>query len=142
MEEERITIELETTPGFSLKETTIKAWLETVVQEESKSISSLSFTICSDEFLLQINKEHLNHDYYTDIITFPYSYEPIESDIFISIDRVADNAKEYGVSSQQELARVFVHGVLHMCGYDDHEEEDKKLMREKEDHYLAKLKLG
>jgi len=142
LEEERITIELETTPGFSLKETTIKAWLETVVQEESKSISSLSFTICSDEFLLQINKEHLNHDYYTDIITFPYSYEPIESDIFISIDRVADNAKEYGVSSQQELARVFVHGVLHMCGYDDHEEEDKKLMREKEDHYLAKLKLG
>ena len=142
MEEERITIELETTPGFSIKETTIKAWLETVVQEESKSISSLSFTICSDEFLLQINKEHLNHDYYTDIITFPYSYEPIESDIFISIDRVADNAKEYGVSSQQELARVFVHGVLHMCGYDDHEEEDKKLMREKEDHYLAKLKLG
>jgi len=142
LEEERITIELETTPGFSIKETTIKAWLETVVQEESKSISSLSFTICSDEFLLQINKEHLNHDYYTDIITFPYSYEPIESDIFISIDRVADNAKEYGVSSQQELARVFVHGVLHMCGYDDHEEEDKKLMREKEDHYLAKLKLG
>lgn len=142
MEEERITIELETTPGFSIKETTIKAWLETVVQEESKSISSLSFTICSDEFLLQINKEHLNHDYYTDIITFPYSYEPIESDIFISIDRVADNAKEYGVSTQQELARVFVHGVLHMCGYDDHEEEDKKRMREKEDHYLAKLKLG
>jgi len=141
LEEEQITFELETTPDFSLEETLIKSWLETVVQEETKTISNISFTICSDEFLLQINKEHLSHDYYTDIITFPYSYEPIESDIYISIDRVADNAKEYGVSTQRELARVFVHGVLHMCGYDDHAEEDKKLMREKEDYYLEKLDL-
>jgi rRNA maturation RNase YbeY len=139
LEEERITFEFESTPGFSIEETLIKDWLEGVVNKESKILSNLSFTICSDEFLLQINKEHLNHDFYTDIITFPYSYEPIESDIYISIDRVEDNAKAFSVSTKQEFARVLVHGVLHMCGYDDHSEEDKKLMREKEDHYLASL---
>ena len=142
MEQERISFELETPPVFSIEETLLKVWLETVIKEESKELSNLSFTICSDEFLLQINKEHLNHDYYTDIITFPYSYEPIESDIYISIDRVIDNAKEFNISVERELARVLVHGVLHMCGYDDHSEEDLKEMRTKEDLYLSKLVWG
>ena len=117
----------------------IASWLTSVAKEENKAIDSISYTFCSDNFLLDINRNHLDHDYYTDIITFPYAYDPIESDIYISLDRVVDNADEFGVSFAEELHRVIVHGLLHMCGYNDASPADKKLMREKEDYYLGKL---
>jgi probable rRNA maturation factor len=92
---------------------------------------------CSDEHLLQINKDHLQHDYYTDIITFDYTVEDIISgDLFISVDRVQDNADEFDVLFQDELHRVCVHGLLHLCGYKDKSDEDEKRMREKEDEML------
>lgn len=111
-------------------------WLNKVAQSEGKTIVQLCYNFCSDERLLEINKTHLNHDYFTDIITFPYAYEQIESDIFISIDRVIDNAKELDVSESEELKRVMVHGLLHMCGYDDANPEEKENMRVKESFYL------
>ena len=134
--EKPISFEFETTLGIPFNEDTVVAWLLSAIQDEGKSLNNILYTFCSDDFLLQINRDHLDHDYYTDIITFPYSYDPIESDIFISIDRVKDHAKEYGVPEQQELARVMVHGVLHMCGYNDHSDDEKKVMRDKENHYL------
>lgn len=115
------------------------SWLHEVAKEEGKSIAQICYTFCSDERLLEINKTHLNHDYYTDIITFPYAYEQIESDIFISVERVLENAKTLQISETDELKRVIVHGLLHMCGYEDASEEQKEIMREKETYYLNKF---
>jgi rRNA maturation RNase YbeY len=93
----------------------------------------------TDEYLLEINKTHLDHDYYTDIITFDYTESNfISGDLFISYDRVLDNSKEFNVSSYNELCRVVFHGVLHLCGYMDKSPEDEKLMRAKESFYLEK----
>jgi rRNA maturation RNase YbeY len=108
-----------------------------VVTTESKSLEEVNYIFCSDDYLLKINQDYLDHDYYTDIITFPYNYQPIKSDIYISIDRVAENAVTEQVSFIHELHRVIVHGLLHMCGYDDHDSAYKLIMRQKEDHYLA-----
>ena len=93
--EKTIQFDFESDIPFDVDFEKISLWIDAVSKEESKIIESLSYTICSDEFLLQINKEHLNHDYYTDIITFPYQYDPIESDVYISIDRVIDNANGF-----------------------------------------------
>jgi rRNA maturation RNase YbeY len=102
---------------------------------------ALSYVFCSDEYLLQINKEHLNHDFYTDIITFDLSEDPtskiIEGDIFISLDRVADNAKTESVSFTEELARVASHGLLHLIGFKDKTEEEAKEMRQNEEACLV-----
>ena len=112
-------------------------WMLNVVKNEKKSIEHLSFIFCSDQHLLDINRQYLNHDYYTDIITFPYQQgEILESDIFISIDRVSENAILYNIPMEEELKRVMVHGVLHLMGYDDHEEGNEKIMRLKEDEYI------
>lgn len=111
-------------------------WLHEVAKRESKEITRMCYTFCTDPFLLEINKKHLQHDYYTDIITFPYGYDPIETDIFISVDRVNDNAKQMGISTEEELLRVMVHGLLHMCGYKDHSTEEKEVMRSKESFYI------
>ena len=137
-----ISFEQESPLSIPINEDKIREWLLATIKQEGKTIESLLYTFCSDDFLLNINKDHLNHNYYTDIITFPYNYEPIESDIFISIDRVIDNAKAFNVSPQHELARVIIHGVLHMCGYNDHTEEEKNTMREKENYYLKSLTLS
>lgn len=112
-------------------------WLLDVIKAESKTLDKISYLFCNDEMILEINKQHLNHDYYTDIITFPYSYDPIESDIIISLERVRENAIELNVSAEEELRRVIVHGLLHMCGYDDSNEASQAIMREKENHYLS-----
>ncbi len=113
------------------------SWLNSVVITEGKEIEQVNYIFCSDAYLLKINKDYLDHDYYTDIITFPYSYQPIKSDIYISIDRVAENADTETVSFRHELHRVLVHGLLHMCGYDDQDSDATAIMRQKEDQYLA-----
>ena len=116
----------------------IKRWIASSVQNESFNIGEISITFTSDDFLLKINQKHLNHDYFTDIITFDYSENStLNGDLFISIDRVRDNAKEFGDSFANELSRVVIHGVLHLCGYKDKSAKDEALMREKENFYLS-----
>lgn len=114
-------------------------WIVNTIQEEDSELKAINYIFCSDAYLHNINIEYLKHDTLTDIITFPYSYEPVESDIFISIDRIRDNAKDLKVSFEQELHRVMIHGVLHLIGFDDKDAEAKKLMTEKEDAYLEVL---
>ena len=123
---------------FSLKEKLKhKAWLNEVAKQEGKKILELSYVFCSDDYLLQINQEYLNHDTLTDIVTFDNSEDPkkIEGDIFISIDRVKENGEKLG-TSKTELERVMVHGLLHLLGYKDKKKEDKAVMTEKEDFYI------
>ena len=123
---------------FSLKEKLKhKAWLNEVAKQEGKKILELTYVFCSDEYLLQINQEYLNHDTLTDIVTFDNSEDPkkIEGDIFISIERVRENGSKLG-TSETELERVMVHGLLHLLGYKDKKKEDKALMTEKEDFYI------
>lgn len=115
----------------------LTAWLLDIVYKEEKTITQLSYIFCSDEYLLEINKTYLNHDYYTDIITFPYKQgHEIESDIFISIDRIRENAIEYDTTFESELLRVIAHGLLHMSGYGDKTEEDQEKMTEMENQCL------
>lgn len=123
---------------FSLKEKLKhKAWLNEVAKQEGKKILELTYVFCSDGYLLQINQEYLNHDTLTDIVTFDNSEDPkkIEGDIFISIERVRENGNKLG-TSETELERVMVHGLLHLLGYKDKKKEDKALMTEKEDFYI------
>jgi probable rRNA maturation factor len=116
----------------------IRAWIEATIVEEKKRLSFINYIFCDDEYLLQINIEHLQHDFYTDIITFPYSATAVESDIFVSIDRVRENAKDLGITFQNELHRVLIHGALHLCGHKDESDEDEANMRQKENYYLQK----
>jgi rRNA maturation RNase YbeY len=115
-------------------------WLSTVCIEEGKLLDEVNLIFCSDEYLLKMNLEYLQHDYYTDIISFDYcEANRILGDLFISKDRVLDNADQNNVTFDLELQRVIVHGVLHLCGYKDKSEEEEKLMRTKEDYYLSKI---
>jgi rRNA maturation RNase YbeY len=107
-------------------------------QMKLKKTGEINYVFCSDLYLHKINLEHLNHDTYTDIITFNYCEEDIISgDIFISIDRVKENSITYHTNFQKELNRVMIHGILHLVGFDDKSESDKELMRSKEDFYLS-----
>ena len=122
-------------------ETKTSLWLNLISENNNQIISNINYVFCNDEYLLNINKEHLNHDYYTDIITFDLSdTNEIESDIFISIDRVKENATNQNTSFVKELNRVLAHGLLHLIGYDDKTDDDKKIMRDKEDSCLSLLK--
>ena len=113
-------------------------WYSNVCEVEGKVLGDLSLIFCSDEHLLEMNKEYLQHDYYTDIITFDYSEDSLVSgDLFISVDRVQDNADEFDVLFQDELHRVCVHGLLHLCGYKDKSDEDEAMMRQKENEMLV-----
>lgn len=113
------------------------SWYTQVCGVESKVLGDLTLIFCSDDYLLEMNRTHLNHDYYTDIITFDYSDDNIVSgDLFISYDRVVDNAVSFSSSVNDELHRVCVHGLLHLCGYKDKSEADERLMRQKEDEML------
>jgi len=115
-------------------------WLSAVCAEEGKVLDEVNLIFCSDEYLLKMNVEYLQHDYYTDIISFDYcEANRILGDLFISKDRVLDNADQNNVTFDLELQRVIVHGVLHLCGYKDKSEEEEKLMRTKEDYYLSKI---
>lgn len=116
------------------------SWVEKTIQNEGKIVGELSFVFCDDEYLHKINLEYLNHDTYTDIITFDYTEANIISgDIFISIDRVKENAIAFNALFENELSRVIIHGVLHLMGYKDKTEEESTLMRAKEDFYLNLL---
>lgn len=116
----------------------ISAWLQEVISRENCRLLGISYVFCSDEYLHGLNLEFLQHDTYTDIITFPYSSPPsIEGDIYISIDRVMENAESFQSGFDTELRRVMVHGVLHLCGYGDETEEEEIAMRKKENEYLA-----
>ncbi|MCO5267379.1 MAG: rRNA maturation RNase YbeY [Brumimicrobium sp.] len=107
---------------------------------EQKILGDLALVIGTDEWLLEINQQYLQHDYFTDVITFDYCFDDVVSgDLLISLDRVFDNAQTFNVSRETELNRVIIHGVLHLCGYKDKTEEDIKIIREKEDYYLSLL---
>ena len=115
-------------------------WINETIENESKTLGEINVIFCSDNYLLNMNKEHLQHNYFTDIITFDYCEENIVSgDLFISVDRVGENAKEYNVDFLNELSRVIVHGVLHLLSYNDKTDEQQKEMTEKENFYLSKL---
>lgn len=122
----------------------IRQWIfETIKAEGFKKVGELSFIFCNDAYLLSINQQYLDHNTYTDIITFDNSEdeEIISGDIFISLDRTQENASIFKVTEAHELHRVIIHGVLHLCGYLDEKKEDKDLMNKKEDFYLGKLHL-
>lgn len=121
-------------------ESKIKNWIKSVIEENGKQLTVLNFILTSDEEVHRINKQYLQHDTYTDIITFPMSdKEVIEGDIFVSIDRIKDNAKQLDVQFENELHRVLIHGVLHLIGFDDKTPELKIEMRNKENSCLKKL---
>lgn len=112
-------------------------WLEKAILNEGYEIGDINLIFCDDEYLLGLNQQYLQHDYYTDIITFDYTERKLVSgDLFISIDRVNDNAAQIGVTPKLELARVMVHGVLHLCGYKDKNPGEKEVMTNKENFYL------
>ena len=117
----------------------LHTWLTAIAEAEGKSIQSLEYIFCNDEALLQINRQYLGHDTLTDIITFPFAQNPIEAEIYISAERVRENASFYDEPAANEFCRVIVHGLLHMCGFRDTSEEEKAVMREKEDYYLGIL---
>ncbi len=114
-------------------------WIKEVISLSGSSLGVLNYVFCSDNYLLEINKNHLQHDYYTDIITFPLSENPLEADLFISVDRVKENALTLGISFTEELHRVIIHGVLHLIGYGDKTEEEQLKMRAKENECLMLL---
>jgi probable rRNA maturation factor len=119
-------------------EKTIADWLSAVIVSENKSEGEISYIFCDDEYLHKINLEYLNHDTLTDIISFDYTMgNEISGDIFVSTERVLDNAKDYNTLFEEELKRVLVHGILHYCGYKDKSEADETLMRSKEDEKIA-----
>ena len=113
-------------------------WLKFVAESELKKLGDISIIFCSDNYILDVNIKYLQHDYFTDIITFDYcEADRLNGDLFISIDSVRENASFYGTEFEDELNRVIVHGVLHLIGYDDHTEDDIKVMRAKENYYLS-----
>ena len=118
-----------------------KAWIETVAQSYGKTIGELYYYFCSDDQLLEINKQRLGHDFYTDIVTFPLTdcETVLSSEFCISVDRIKENAVTFGRSFESELHRVIIHGVLHLIGFDDHTDEDEQTMREKEEEALKLL---
>ena len=113
-------------------------WLRMVAESEIKRIGDISIIFCSDNYILDINMKYLQHDYFTDVITFDYcGGDKLSGDLFISVDTVRENAKLYNTDFNDELNRVMVHGILHLIGYDDHSQKDKQLIRKKEDYYLS-----
>lgn len=117
----------------------LREWLMATAAAEGSKIKELSFVFCSDAYLLEMNQSYLNHDTYTDIITFDTGEKPglIMGDIFISIERVRENAKAFGVNERDELHRVMIHGLLHLLGYGDKSKAEKEKMTERENHYLS-----
>ena len=120
--------------------TKLKHFIESIFRMESQSLDSINYIFCSDKAVLEINKKYLNHDFYTDVITFNLSSnnKPISGEVYISIERVRDNAKQLGVSIKSELHRILFHAALHLCGYNDKKKKDKEIMRKRENELLVK----
>ena len=126
-------------PSFVSKKD-LKQAVKNLVLNEGKSLKDLSLVFTDDDYLLEVNKQYLNHDYFTDVITFDYSDFPeVSGDVMISLDRVKDNALSMNLAFEQEFYRVVFHGILHLCGYKDKSKEDVVLMREKEDFYIHRF---
>ena len=117
----------------------VSVWIAEAIEEEGFGLHRIDYIFCSDAYLLEVNQTHLDHDFFTDIITFPLNADPIMAEIYISIDRVKENAAGLNIPFEDELYRVMIHGVLHLCGYDDHEEEDIRVIRSKEEEYIEKI---
>ncbi|HEV2478510.1 MAG TPA: rRNA maturation RNase YbeY [Puia sp.] len=117
----------------------LRKFLAALFKKEQKSLGELQYIFCSDNYLLKINRQYLNHDFYTDIITFDLSEkgQPINAEIYISVDRVRENAREFGSSLKREMLRVIFHGALHLCGYKDKTPGQEKEMRQMEEKYLS-----
>ncbi len=125
---------------FTLKlKTKLRQWIKSTIEHNHKKLQLINYIFTSDDYLLKINKQYLDHETLTDIITFDQSSNPnlVEADIFISIERVKENSKKLKVLFSDELHRVMIHGILHILGYNDKVESEKKEMRKKENHYLA-----
>jgi rRNA maturation RNase YbeY len=119
-------------------ETSVSQWISNTIVNENCKEGEINYIFCDDAYLHKLNLEFLDHDTLTDIISFDYSVgKELHGDIYISIERVADNAKDFGVDVSEELCRVMIHGVLHYCGFKDKNDEDAKLMRDKENYYLG-----
>jgi rRNA maturation RNase YbeY len=119
-------------------ESAVDSWIGRVIASEQKSEGELAFVFCDDAYLLELNQQYLQHDTLTDIISFDYSLgNELSGDIFISVERVRENAEDYNQSFENELLRVIIHGVLHYCGYKDKTETDEQLMRQKENEKIA-----
>ena len=120
-------------------ESQLTQWVSDTITEEQRKEGEINYIFCSDDYLHQINVEFLNHDTYTDIISFDYTVgKELHGDVYISVERVKENAKEFDTTFNDELARVIIHGILHFCGYKDKSVEDAKEMRGKEDHHMAR----
>ena len=119
----------------------ISTWLEDLILSENKKPGDINYIFCDDEYLLKVNQDYLDHDYYTDIITFDYvKGKTISGDIFVSLPRILDNASTLSQNFESEFNRVLAHGILHLCGYKDKTEEEKSQMRAKEDFYINQFK--
>jgi len=120
------------------EEKSFDTWIRKVISSEEKQLGEINYIFCDDHYLYKINLKFLEHDTYTDIISFDNSEgDELNGDIFISTDRVTENAKEYNVDFSEELKRVMIHGILHLCGYGDKTESEAALMRQKEDEKIA-----
>jgi rRNA maturation RNase YbeY len=118
-------------------ESKLSCWIEASIRSENYNLGEINYIFCDDAYLHKLNVEFLEHDTLTDIISFDYTVgKELHGDIYISIERVADNAKDFGVNVSEELCRVMIHGVLHYCGFKDKTDEDAKVMRDKENFYL------
>ena len=133
-------IEFNTINDFEISNAdVINAWLQGVIQDEKKELGELNYIFCDDEYLHKMNVQFLDHDTLTDVISFDYTQgNLISGDVYISTERVKDNALDFTVSFEEELHRVMVHGLLHYCGYKDKSDYDVEVMRAKEDYYLSK----
>ena len=121
----------------------IKQWIKEVIEEEKRNTGQINIILSTDAYLLKLNKKHLSKNYYTDIITFDYSEQKfLNGDLFISVERVRENAVKYGATEEEEMLRVIIHGILHLLGYDDSNDEEKKAMIKKEDLCLRKYHYG
>ena len=136
MEDDKVIYNVEDLDFQLVNQNLLSSWIENTIETEGATLGAVSYIFCSDEYLHKLNIEYLDHDTLTDILTFPYNRSPLEGDIFISIDRVEDNARELNLSFENELHRVIIHGVLHLCGYLDETDEEEALMRQKEDEAL------
>ena len=138
-----MSIEINYQLPFRLKDVTkVKQLLHTLTSQEGFYIENLSIVFVTDDFLYDLNVKYLNHDYYTDIITFDYSNNStnaINGELYISLERAKDNAKDLQITLQDEVRRLLIHGVLHLCGYEDSTPASKQIMRSKEDHYLKSM---
>ncbi len=135
-----ITFQAENIDFPKIKKRTVTKWIKSIADKYGKQIGDICYLFCTDEKILEVNKQFLNHDFYTDIITFDYSEKnKIAGDIFISLDTVLSNSQKYQTSYDEELHRVIIHGILHLCGLKDKSEDEIKEMRKAEEEALSTL---